>query len=350
MILVDAHLDLAYNAINLGRDLTQTVDVGRQRAAEHTPEWIAEAGTLTTTLPEIGLHQPSIVCGTIFILPADAQTTLDGVAYATPDEAHDQAWEQLNWYKQKCAAGHLHFIDNQQALEAVQGGAGSLPGLVLLMEGADGLRTPAELIEWHAAGLRWLGPAWQATRYAGGTGQPGPFTAAGLELLGLMQELGVALDASHLAEESFWQALDRFNGPIAASHSNCRNLLAKAEHQDRYLSDAMIKAIIERDGVIGIALYNRMLRADWDGSKNHVNLEHVLAQIEHVCQLAGNSRHVALGSDLDGGFGVEMIPAEIDRWSDLPKIGQALAARGWQETDIANLMGQNWLRWFQTIL
>lgn len=350
MILVDAHLDLAYNAINLGRDLTQTVDHGRQRAAEQTPEWIAEAGTLTTTLAEIGLHTPSIVCGTIFILPAEAQSTLDGVAYATPDEAHDQAWEQLNWYKQQCAAGYLHIIDNQQALQAIQARNQSVPGLVLLMEGADGLRTPDELIEWYAAGLRWLGPAWQATRYAGGTGAPGPLTKLGLELLELMQTLGVALDASHLAEESFWQALEHFQGPISASHSNCRSLLAGANHQDRYLSDEMIKAIIERDGVIGIALYNRMLRADWDGSKNHVRLEHVVAQIEHICQLAGNTRHAAIGSDLDGGFGVEMIPAEIDRWSDLPKIGQALAERGWHENDIANVLGQNWSRWFQRIV
>ncbi len=346
MLLIDAHLDLAYNAINLGRNLAASVGAGRLRAVEASPEWRDHAGTLTTTWPEIRAHAPAVVCGTIFILPAVAATTLEGAAYATPEEAREQAWAQVEWYRQMAAAGHCRLIASQAELEAICAEAPPYgpPGLVLLMEGADGLLDPAELGRWHAAGLRWLGPAWQGTRYCGGTGDPGPLTALGVELIVEMDRLGVALDVSHLAEESFWQALALFRGPVAASHSNCRALLGPA-HADRFLSDEMIRAIVARDGVIGLALYNKMLVAGWDERKESVGLADLVRHIEHICALVGSTRHVAIGSDLDGGFGLEAIPAEIDRWGDLAKIGAALQAVGWPADDIANVLGANWRRW-----
>lgn len=351
MLRIDAHLDLAYNAINLGRDLTTTVTEGRLRAVEATAGWRSEAGTLTTTLPEIRAHAPAVVCGTIFILPAAAVTTLDGVAYTTPHEARQQAWAQLAWYQQMNQAGHCRVITSQMQLETIcaETPPYGAPGVVLLMEGADGLLSPAELGEWHAAGLRWLGPAWQGTRYAGGTTVPGPLTPLGCELLREMERLELALDVSHLAEESFWQALAQFRGPVAASHSNCRALLGTA-HADRYLSDEMIRAIIERDGVIGLALYNKMLVDGWDNRKESVTLAAVVRHIEHICTLAGDTRHVALGSDLDGGFGLEAIPAEINTWGDMANIGAALHAAGWATADIANVLGENWRRWLGWIL
>jgi membrane dipeptidase len=345
-MLFDAHLDLAYNAINLGRDMRLAVSEGRLRALENSDEWRDEAGTLTTTFPEIRAAGPAVVCGTIFILPAEAVTTLDGRSYHTPAEAREQAWEQMRWYRDLAAAGHCRLVTSRQELDAVCDEAPPYgpPGVVILMEGADGLLEPAELAEWHAAGLRWLGPAWQGTRYSGGTGAPGPLTALGVELLGEMQRAGVALDVSHLAEESFWQALDLYSGPLAASHSNCRALL-DAAHADRFLSDDMIRAVVERDGVIGLAMYNKMLVRNWDGRKDSVTMAAVVRHVEHICGLAGDTLHVGLGSDLDGGFGREAIPAELDTWGDLTAVGSALAASGWAAADIANVLGGNWRRW-----
>lgn len=350
-LLIDAHLDLAFNALSLDRDLTLSVEAGRQREAHRGAAWIEDIGSLTTTLEELRTHGPAVVCGTIFLLPKGAVSSFDTQAYSTPDEAAAQAREQLDWYRQQAQAGQLHMITTRAAFAAACAAEpGTPPGLVLLMEGADGLRTPDELSWWHAAGLRWLGPAWQGTRYCGGTQAPGPLTDLGRTLIATMNELQVALDISHLAEDSFWEALELARIPVAASHSNCRALLEQADAPDRFLSDAMIRAIVERDGVIGLALYNKMLDAAWDGQKHSVGLDTLVRHIEHVCNLAGDTRHVAIGSDLDGGFGREQVPGEIDSWRDLARIGDALAAHGWHSADIANVLHMNWQRWFNRIL
>ncbi len=346
-LLIDAHLDLAYNAIGLGRDLNVSVAAGRQRAAEQSAAWRRDNGTLTTTLPEIAAHMPTVVCGTIFIVPASAGTPFDQRAYSTPAEARAQALEQLRWYQDQVASGHLRLVASSSDLDAACAASSGPPGLVLLMEGADGLVDPSELAEWHAAGLRWLGPAWQATRYSGGTGAPGPLTALGRELITAMNQLGVALDVSHLAEASFWEALELIETPVAASHANCRAL---SEPRDRYLSDAMIKAVVERDGVIGIVPCNPMLVPQWDGVKASVGLDAVVRHIDHICTLAGSTRHVGLGSDFDGGFGSETIPAGLERWGDLPQIGAALASDGWSDADIRAVLGGNWRRWLAQAL
>ena len=349
MLLIDAHLDLAYNAINLGRDLTMTVAQERTNLREHSSLWREEAGLITTTLPEIASQTPCLVCGTIFILPSNAKTTLDGVSYNSPREAHEQAWQQFAWYEAQEQAGLIRIVKNKQDLAAVCADDSSTAGLLVLMEGADGIRKPAELERWYNAGLRWLGLSWQQTRYAGGTGAPGGLTLDGIALLHFMEQLGVALDVSHLAEESFWEALDLFHGHVAASHANCRALLG-TDHADRYLSDAMIDAVIARGGVIGLALFNKMLVPTWDGHKASVTFDHVMRHIDYVCNRAGDTLHVAIGSDFDGGFGREHVPAEIDTWRDIHKLADALAAHGWQDSDIANVLGVNWQRWFEQIL
>ena len=161
-MLIDAHLDLAYNVVNLGRDLRVTVTEGRLRAAENSDNWRENAGTLTTTFPEIRANAPAVVCGTIFILPHDATTTLDGRSYHTPAEARDQAWEQMRWYHDMADSGHCRLVTTRAQLDAVCDEAPpyGAPGVVMVMEGADGLTTPADLGEWYAAGLRWLGLSW----------------------------------------------------------------------------------------------------------------------------------------------------------------------------------------------
>ena len=351
MLLIDAHLDLAFNALSLKRDLTMTVREGRIRDVEYSSAWKRFNGTLTTTLPELREHMPAIVCGTIFILPVSGASEFDGQAYSSPAQAYEHALAQLAWYQAMAAAGHIRLISTLDQFEAIcqeQPPYGA-PGLLLLMEGADGLRSPADLEHWHAAGLRWLGLAWRATRYSGGTHDPGGLTELGRELISEMNRLHVALDASHLAEASFWEALDLIETPVAASHSNCRALL-EPDPGARFLSDEMIKAILQRDGVIGLAIYNRMLERGWDYDKPRPGLEVIRQHIEHICDLAGDTLHVALGSDFDGGFGVEGIPAGLDKWGDLRELGPFLQRHGWADQDIANVLGANWQRWLTRVL
>jgi membrane dipeptidase len=218
-------------------------------------------------------------------------------------------------------------------------------GLVLLMEGADGVRSPDELEEWYAGGVRLLGPAWRGTRYAGGTGEPGPLSEAGRSLLKAMAELGLVLDLSHLADEAAHEAIDRYPGALIASHSNPRALHPANARADRHLSDQVIRGIVERDGVIGIVLWNSFLKGEWtpgDG-REAVTLADVAVHIDYVCQIAGDARHVGLGSDFDGGFGLDQVPSGMDSVADLRFIGESLAARGYSQPDIEAVLGGNWL-------
>jgi membrane dipeptidase len=224
-------------------------------------------------------------------------------------------------------------------------------GIVVLMENADPIRTPDEAAWWQAEGVRIVGPAWKATRYCGGTAQPGPLTPEGRALMGELAHAGLILDTSHMAEESFWQALDLFDGPVIASHSNCRTLVP-GSNADRHLSDEMIRALIERDAVIGMVLYNAFLTPDYQKGqpKDRVGIDAVLRHIDHICQLAGSVRHVAIGSDMDGGFGSEGLPRELDSVADLSLVGAALRGAGYSAADTAAIMGGNWLRMLEQAL
>jgi membrane dipeptidase len=216
------------------------------------------------------------------------------------------------------------------------------------MENADPIREPAELELWFERGLRCVGPAWSGSRYSGGTREPGPLTDLGHELLEVMADYGVGLDISHMAEQAALQALDRFEGVLFASHSNPRAVVPG----DRQLSDPVIDGIAERDGVIGIVLYNGFLRRDWrkGDRKGRVTLTDVLRAIDYVCQRVGDADHVALGSDFDGGFGSEAVPAEFDTVADLLKIGSALGEHGFEPDHISAILGGNWLRLLRRML
>jgi membrane dipeptidase len=215
------------------------------------------------------------------------------------------------------------------------------------MEGADPILAPGQLAEWYAAGLRLIGIThYGPGRYAGGTGTELGLTELGPPLLREMERLGILLDLTHCSDEAFWQALDHYHGPVLASHNNCRALVP---HQ-RQFSDQQIREIITRDGVIGAALDAWMIKPDWVIGDRHdphnpiVTLSDVADHIDHVCQLAGNSRHAAIGSDLDGGFGREQSPSDLDTIADLQQIGDLLGARGYTSDDLAAIMHGNWLR------
>jgi membrane dipeptidase len=216
-------------------------------------------------------------------------------------------------------------------------------GLVVLMEGADPIIKPQDVERWYERGLRIVGPAWLAgTRYAGGNSSPGPLTEEGVRLLRTMLSLNMILDVSHLSDQACLQALDRYDGPVIASHSNPRSLVPG----DRQLSDDMLKALLARDGVAGVCLSNTMLLRGWQRGdrKDAVTVANVAAVVDYVCQMAGDAQHVGLGSDFDGGFGAESVPAELDTVADLPAVAGALKARGYADADVEAIMGGNWLR------
>jgi membrane dipeptidase len=219
------------------------------------------------------------------------------------------------------------------------------------MEGAEGVRSPRELEEWWARGVRIIGPAWAGNRYCGGTGEPGPLTSEGYALLEAMSSLGFGLDLSHMDVKSALQALDAFPGTILASHANAARLL-KGLESNRHLPDDVIRGLLERDGVIGVVPYNRFLLPGWSKSdrREAVSLQHVVAQIDTLCQMAGDALHVGLGTDFDGGFGLQSVPPELDTIADLHKLAPLLSEKGYTQADIAAIFGQNWIDRLQHIL
>ncbi len=337
-ILIDGHLDLAYNVLSAGRDLTLPLDALRRQGHEDA----------LVTLPELHSGGVGLVFATIYVQPAAAVRmsarggSLKGRAYETPDEARVLALRQLELYERWEDAGLVRIIRSQSDLQAYQTPKGDTPlGLVLLMEGADPLRTPDDLGEWTARGLRILGPAWQRTRYAGGTKAPGPLTELGLELMHAMRQEGVVLDASHLAEESFWNALETGPDQVIASHSNARRFVPT----DRHLSDAMIRALGAK-GVVGLVIANAFLNAEVTETspKDRVTLYDVKRHAEHVAELIGWHR-VAVGTDFDGGFGVADVPAELYRGADFARLGEAVP-----EAARADFLGGTWFKFLAQAL
>jgi membrane dipeptidase len=238
----------------------------------------------------------------------------------------------------------------QQQGEAPEAPSGPPVGLIVSMEGADAILEPAEVERWWERGVRIVGPAWHGTAYSGGTGQPGPLTRLGFELLEHMARLNAGLDLTHLDEIAARQALDTYPGPLLASHSNAHALIKDASN--RHLSDGVIAGIIERGGVIGIVPFIAFLKGGWKrgGRREEGSLAQVAAQIDYICQMAGNARHVGFGTDFDGGFGVQSVPPEIDTIADLHKLAPLLAEKGYTAEDLSLIFGGNWLALLERIL
>jgi membrane dipeptidase len=210
------------------------------------------------------------------------------------------------------------------------------------MEGADPIRSPADVETFFNGGVRIVGLAWKRTRYAGGTGNPGPLTPDGHALVRELDRFGIIHDASHLAEESCWNLLDVTGGSVIASHSNCRAIVPG----DRHLSDDMIRAIAQRGGVIGINFFDKFLLPPDEYGKRRASLNDVVRHIQHICDLVGDAKHVGLGTDMDGGLGREQIPMEIETSADLPRVCDALAAGGFSDDEVRAIAGENWLSFF----
>jgi membrane dipeptidase len=352
-IIIDSHEDIAYNMLTFNRDYTRPVaETRRLEAGSRIPE--LNFGEALLGWPEYQTGQVAVIFATLFAAPRrHEEDPLFTQAYLTADQARDSYIRQLDAY-QKLFDEHpdkFQFINDRLSLTRVITGwqrpnPPTQPevGLVLLLEGAEGIRSPDELEFWWERGVRLLGPSWAGNQYCGGTDEPGPLTPAGKQLLTRMDEIGFTLDISHMDEPAVYQAFDHYQGPIIASHANSQTLICS--DSNRFLSDAVIKELIARDGIIGIIPYNHHLLWEWNypGDKHAVKLEAVIAQMDHLCQLAGNARHVGIGSDFDGGFGMQSTPSEIDSIADLQKLVPLLETMGFTNGDVENIMGNNWLR------
>lgn len=350
MIVVDAHQDIAYNALCYGRDYQRSVFETRRREIDGA--LLARRGSATVGLPEAILGRVAVIFSTLFVAPDDGKLDSNwaNFAYKTPREAYQLALDQVDYYSRLADdTEQIQLIKTVPDLEAVLATwvegeelQQHRQGLVFLMENADPILEPKQFEEWYERGVRIVGPAWEATRYAGGTGYPGPLTKLGYELLNVMADFNALLDLSHLAEQACLQALDYYEGAIIASHSNPR----KFRNTDRHLTDTMIRRLAERDGVMGIVLYNRFLSDSWSKGdpKSDLPLTTVVDAIDYVCQLTGNAAHVGIGSDFDGGFGMESIPDGLDTVMDILSLGILLRARGYAESDVDAVLGGNMLR------
>lgn len=337
-LIVDAHEDIAHNALALGRDFRSSAHAKRIVEGDRPREGIATIG-----LPDALRGNVRVIFATIYAAPATSQVKLPGKSYSTPEQAEAQAREQIAYYAMLSMEPAVSIVTTSADLDKVVSSSEPHVGLVLLMEGADPIVEPHEAKDWFDSGVRIVGPAWHRTRYAGGTGDPGPLTELGRSLMGELSRTGLILDTSHLAEESFFEALDLFEGTVIASHSNARAFVPT----DRQLSDGMLRSLIARGGVVGTVLYNAFLKQGWRESgarKEDVTLGDVVAEIKYVCDLAGDSEHVGIGTDLDGGFGAESVPGGIDTVADLQRVGDALIDAHFGDVDVANILGGNWLR------
>ncbi len=349
-LIVDAHEDIAWNTLVLGRDLRRSAL--ETRRLEQDSDLPQREGLCMLGLPEWLSGGIAVICGTVFVSPA-RPGRLQPHTYTTAEEAHALALAQMDFYHRLADEDkRIALIGTRADLDGVLAGwEGDAPrvGILPLMEGADPIREPAEAEFWFERGVRIVGPAWQSgSRYAGGDAAPGPLTDEGRELLEVLADLEMILDLSHLADKAFFEAADRFEGWTVATHANPRARVPGS----RQLSDRMIRRLAERDGVVGIVPYDRFLRPGWTKGdpKNAATVADVAAAIDHVCQVVGDAAHVGLGSDFDGGFGAEGAPAEIDTVADLVRIGPALGEMGYGEEEIAAILGGNWLRLFRSAL
>lgn len=388
MLIVDAHQDLAWNMLTFRRDYTRpAAETRRQEQRAGFPDF---NGDTLLGWPDYQRGRVAVIFSTLFVSPVSARvnSAWDTQFYTTANEAHAFYRAQLEAYYRLVeeAPDKFRLVLNRSDLESVlacweanprplelsedaaaeaaerrAGGAaktspdgpeedpsampqGNPVGLVMLMEGAEGVRSPGELEEWWQWGVRIVGPAWAGNRYTGGTNQPGPLTSEGFALLEAMGSLGFNLDLSHMDEKAVLQALDVYPGQVLASHANCLALLKDAP-TNRHISDRVIAGILERDGVIGAVPYNTYLKVGWrkGDSRTAASLQDVVAHIDHICQMAGDASHAALGSDFDGGFGLQSTPYELDTIADLRKLIPLLEEKGYSEEDIAAILGGNWL-------
>lgn len=352
--ILDAHLDLSMNALEWNRDLSRPLVEIRERESGQVDK--KDRGRGTVCLPEMRRGNVGLCVATQIARYTKRGNPLPG--WHSPGQAWSQTQGQLAWYREMERRGEMAQIADLRQLEAhlanwADGPRDDLPvGYILSLEGADSIVTLKHLERAYESGLRALGPAhYGPGTYAPGTHERGGLGQAGPDLLREMERLGIILDVTHLSDESLDESMDLFGGAVWASHCNCRALVPG----DRQLSDEQLKRVIERGGVVGAAFDAWMLIPGWERGvttpeASGVALSHVVDHIDHVCQLAGNADHTGIGTDLDGGFGREQSPGDLETIADLQKLPGLLGKRGYSPVDIEKIMSGNFIRLLRSSL
>ncbi len=362
----DVHLDLSMNALEWNRDQRWSQEKIR-RWEGHQKDRV-DRGNNTVCFPEMRKGSIGLCVATQIGRNSGYFARLPG--WASPEQAWAQTQGQLAWYREMCDQGEMVQIRTVAELDAhlklwresppcddgtpfvvnSREKPKVLPiGFILSLEGADSIVTLKHLERSYESGLRALGPAHYGPGiYAHGTDASGPLPPKGKELLKEMERLGIILDVTHLCDDCFWDALDCYSGPLWASHQNCRTL----SPWNRQFADDQIKAVIERGGVLGMAFDAIMMVPGWVHLKSkpsdfQLKIERICEHIDHICQIAGNAKHVGIGTDLDGGYGTEQTPMDLDSIADLQKIPALLKARGYSQTDIEGIMSQNFINFLR---
>ena len=344
-LIVDGHLDLSMNAIDWNRDLRMSVS--EIRALEEGMTDLPDRGNNVVSFDEMKKGGIGLCFATLIARYAKPDHPLKG--WRSPEQAWAQTSGQLSWYQEMERQNYLtpirNITDLENHLQDLNTDGDTSLGYLLTLEGADSIVTFDHLYQRYQEGLRAIGPAhYGPGTYAYGTDSEGSIGAKGKELLQKMDELDMILDVTHLCDTSFWEALEVFKGPIWASHNNCRSLV----NHNRQYSDEQIKVLVEREAVIGMALDAWMMVPGWERAVSHpsntdVTLSHMVDHMDHICSIAGNANYLALGTDLDGGFGKEQCPSDIETIADLQKIPTLLSERGYGQSDIDGIMSKNWI-------
>ncbi len=348
MFIFDAHLDLAMNALEWNRDLRLPVSVIRKK--EQGLKDKPGRGLNTVSLDAMRKGNIGLCAATQIARYVKDENPLPG--WNSPEQAWAHTQGQLAWYRAMEAEGEMVQIRDKEGLEKHlalwhNNSETAKPiGYILTLEGADSIISPAWLERSFENGLRAIGPAhYGPGTYAQGTNASGGIGKKGRELLKEIENLGIILDVTHLCDDSFWETLDHYRGPLWASHSNCRSIV----NHNRQFSDEQFKELLTRDAVIGVALDAWMMIPGWIKGKStplgeSLTLEHMVNHIDHICQLAGNSLHAGIGTDLDGGFGKEQSPYDIDTIADLQRLHGLLVSKGYSDEAIRNISSENFLR------
>ncbi len=350
-LIFDAHLDLSMNAMEWNRDIRLPLVEIRRRELGMKDRPDRTRGTVC--LPEMRRARIGLCVATQIARYSARFSSLPG--WRSPEQAWAQTQGQLAWYRAMEDCGELVQLRTSAEvkahaalwLDAAPEQMAKLPiGYLLSLEGADSILSWRHLERSRADGLIAMGPVHYGPGiYGHGTDDEGPLTSKGRELLKEMERLGIILDVTHLCDESFWDALAHYNGPLWASHHNCRALA----NWNRQFDDDQIRAIIDRGAVIGMAFDAIMMVHGWTHHRStardfNLKMEKICEHIDHICQIAGNARHVGIGTDLDGGYGTEQTPMDLDSIADLHKLTAPLTERGYSNADIAGIFHGNFLR------
>ena len=350
--IFDCHLDLSMNATEWNRDLTLPIEKIRELEKDLYDK--PDRGNATVCFPELIKGNIGLCVATLISRYVKPNNPLPG--WNSPEQAWAHAQGQLAWYRTMEDKGEMVQISDVKSLvkhiEKWNNNSIKKIGYILSLEGADSIINIDYLYNLYDEGLRAIGSAhYGPGTYAFGTGSSGGIGKKGKELLKEIEKLNLILDVTHLCDQSFWETLDNYNGNLWASHSNTRTIVP----DERQFSDDQIKELIKREAVIGMAFDAWMMIPNWErGISNPVQkkllIENIVDHIDHICQLTGSSNHIGLGSDLDGGFGKEQCPSDLDTIADLQKLDGILKKRGYSDEDINKIFNKNFIDFLKRVL